>query len=668
MRGSFMKRILENSNEKQTLKTLARELNQLVEFSDDAIIAKNLLSIVTSWNPGAQKMFGYTAQEMIGKSLKRLIPPSRKTEEAMILKRILKGKSVAQLETVRQRKDGSLINVSVTILPLKDKNGRIIGTFKVARDISEQKKNEEHLRLLGGALEVAANAIVITDRHGVIQWVNKAFSIFSGYPAGEAIGKKIGALLKSGRHEPAFYRFIWETITAGNIWHGEIINRRKDGTIYTEDMTITPLRGERGKISHFIAVKLDITERKIKEKQLLRTQRLESLGTLAGGVAHDLNNILMPIMMCADALQSKLKDRQAREILSTISHSAARGAEMVSHVLSFARGIEAEKTAVRPFELIKDIRKIIQDTFPKNIRIAIDAPRELWAIPGDPTQLQQVLLNLCVNARDAMLGGGQLSIRARNCGPVSGQGGIETFHGPHVSIWIEDNGTGIPPALVDKIFDPFFTTKEIGKGSGLGLSTSLGIIQNHHGLLKVDSEYGKGSTFCLSLPAMKQKKRSNDRERKRRPARGKGETVLLVDDELCIRKTVGQNLKASGYRVITASNGQEALLRYSKNRKKINVIILDMVMPVMDGPETLRKLLKLNPSTPVIASSGVNFSTPGGTGKNIKAFLPKPYNSTLLLQTLRLVLEPVLKKTRPPIPALRRVSEADPASALSNPS
>jgi len=519
----------------------------------------------------------------------------------------------------------------------------VVGALVMHLNITESKQAEQHQRLQGSALEASANAIVITNSKGVIEWANPAFTVYTGYNVAEVIGKTPG-LLKSGKHDEKFYRNLWGTISSGNVWHGEMINRRKDGSFYNEEMTITPIRDGQGEIEHFIAVMLDITERKKIEAQFLRAQRMESIGMLAGGIAHDLNNILAPIMMCVDVLKSDNDSPQTKQILETVEMSAKRGADIVRQVLSFARGVEGERVEIQPKHLLRDLEKIIKDTFPKDIRLEFSIPVDTWTVLGDPTQLHQILLNLCVNARDAMPNGGTLAIGVENCvfDEQYAAMNLQTKPGRYVCISATDTGTGIPPEILDKIFDPFFTTKELNKGTGLGLSTVMAIVKSHEGTINVYSEPGKGTTFKIYLAASEL---STDGRKQQSLSislpRGHGETVLVVDDEASILTITSQTLQAFGYRVLRAMDGAEALAVYAEHQREINVVLTDTMMPVLDGPATIHAMMRINPSVKIIAASGLNANgnVAKAAGAGVKHFLTKPYTAHSLLKTIRSVLD-----------------------------
>jgi nitrogen-specific signal transduction histidine kinase/ActR/RegA family two-component response regulator len=393
-----------------------------------------------------------------------------------------------------------------------------------------------------------------------------------------------------------------------------------------------------------VAFVLDLTERKKLEQQFLRAQRMESIGTLAGGIAHDLNNVLAPIMMSIDLLKGTSSHPQAGQILAAVESSARQGAEIVRQVLSFARGLDGERVEIQTKHLVEDLKNIVGSTFPKNIQAEFFVPVDVWTILGDPTQVQQVLLNLCVNARDAMPEGGHLVLGVENCVLDAHYAAMNpgTRPGRYVQINVVDTGTGMPPGVIDKIFEPFFTTKEIGKGTGLGLSTVMAVIKSHDGLVQVESEPGRGTTFKVFLPAAET---SADEQKKVTPLlalpRGQGETVLVIDDEASIVTITSQTLESFGYRVLTATDGAEGVALYAIHQEEIAVVITDVMMPVMDGAATIRALVWINPAIKIIAASGLdaNGSRINVADPNVRHFLTKPYTARTLLTTLRATLE-----------------------------
>jgi PAS domain S-box-containing protein len=505
----------------------------------------------------------------------------------------------------------------------------------------QREHEQQQLRLQHSALEAAANAIVITNRDGVIQWVNDAFTRLTGYGREEAIGRS-PRLLKSDLQDPAFYRDLWQTVLAGSVWQGALTNKRKDGTSYQEEMTITPVRSQTGEITHFIAIKQDVTERKKLEQQFLRAQRMQSIGLLAGGVAHDLNNVLAPVLMALPLLRNHRAPEQRDRILDTLEQSVQRGAKIVQQVLTFARGIEVQRTLVQLRHLIREVARIAEETFPRNIHIHLGAPADLWPFLGDPTQIHQVLLNLAVNARDAMPEGGQLSFTARN---VELQERLQFLDfeippGRYVSVSVADTGMGIAPEILERIFEPFFTTKPAGQGTGLGLSTVLGIIKSHGGLVEVKTKVGAGSTFTVFLPAAPVEALPEAPAQRPALSQGRGETVLVVDDEAGTLQIIQSTLEARGYQVITARDGRQAMARFAEHGHAIKVVVTDIMMPVMDGLALIRSLRKLCPALPVVITTGL-MDPPGGEsreaqlrGLGVAHFLHKPFQAEELLATL----------------------------------
>ncbi|WP_395751544.1 PAS domain S-box protein [Prosthecobacter sp.] len=418
---------------------------------------------------------------------------------------------------------------------------------------------------------------------------------------------------------------------------------RTDGTLRWIHDRAFPVRDSHGNVLRIVGTAEDITESKQVEAQLLRSQRMESIGTLAGGIAHDLNNVLTPIMMSIQLLKLQEKNARRLNILSTIESSARRGADMVQQVLSFARGVEGRQLAVEVGRLLREIEKITNETFLKNIEIRCAFEKDLWVVQGDPTQLHQVLLNLCVNARDAMPGGGILKLSACNvvldehCGELSS----EARPGPHVLIEVADNGLGMPPDVLERIFEPFFTTKELGKGTGLGLSTTLAIIKGHHGFLRVQSEVGSGTKFQIYLPADKSGGAPEAAAAETQLPRGNGELVLVVDDEVTVRQIIRQTLEAFGYRVMLAADGVEASTIFTAHQGEIDVVLTDMMMPVMDGLATIQVLMRMNPQVRIIAASGLSVKdmVVKATAAGVKHFIPKPYSAETLLKTVAQVLQ-----------------------------
>ncbi|MDZ4402454.1 PAS domain S-box protein [Prosthecobacter sp.] len=537
------------------------------------------------------------------------------------------------------RPDGSLRWIRDRAFPVQNASGETYRVVGLARDISGRKQAEDRLREQASLLDKARDAILVRDlEHGITYW-NKSAEQLYGWTAEEVIGRKVTELIY--RDLVAFEKAIEEVIRLGE-WHGEIQQVTKTGTQILIEARWTLVRDATGRPKSILAINTDITEKKKLEQQYLRVQRMESIGTLAGGIAHDLNNVLAPILMSIELLRLTSRDERARSMLSTIETSAKRGADMVRQILFFARGVEGQRVMITPRQIIEEMQHLLQDTFPKNILCHVDLPAALPAFFGDSTQVHQVLLNLCVNARDAMPGGGTLAISARS---ISVDESYAASHpgarpGAYVMLKVADTGTGIPPEVVEKIFDPFFTTKELGKGTGLGLSTVLAIVKSHDGFLNVETEPGQGTTFLVNFPANLSPTEDAMAAQEDMNPRGQGELILIVDDEAAVCAITKQTLEAFGYRVLVAADGTEAVSLYTRHQAEVAAVLTDMMMPIMDGPATIHVLKHLNPRVKIIAASGLanDSGAARAAGMGVKHFLPKPYTAQTVLTTLRLAL------------------------------
>ncbi|YAF95674.1 MAG: response regulator [Nodularia sp. CChRGM 3473] len=501
----------------------------------------------------------------------------------------------------------------------------------------ERKQTEQKIREQAALLDIATDAIFVHDLDDPVLFWNKAAESLYGWKKEEAIGKKTQDLWHE-KNEPLL-QAAFNYLMKNGSWEGELHQRTKSGKDIIVESRWTLVRDFGNKPKSILVVNTDITQKKQLEAQFLRTQRLESIGTLASGIAHDLNNVLAPILMTAQLLESKINDERSRQLLPILISNAKRGANLVKQVLSFTRGLEGERTLLQLKHLIIEVQQIIKETFPKSIEITTRMPQNLWTVSGDATQLHQVLMNLCVNARDAMPNGGTLKISAENLLVDENytKMNIDAKVGSYVVITVIDTGIGIPPEILDRIFEPFFTTKELGKGTGLGLSTVLGIIKSHGGFVNVYSEQGKGSHFKVYLPA--QEAAETIEEVEQYLPQGNGELILVVDDEVAIRDITKTSLESHNYKAITASDGIEAIALYVEHRDEISLVLTDMVMPSMDGMTTIRTLQKINPSVKIIAVSGLVTSDKVNAAYDvgIKAFLSKPYTANQLLQTISTV-------------------------------
>ncbi|MBN8420296.1 MAG: PAS domain S-box protein [Verrucomicrobia bacterium] len=539
-----------------------------------------------------------------------------------------------------RRPDGSLRWIRDRAFPVANHQGEIYRVVGVAQDITERKRSRDQLREQASLLDKARDAILVRHlEHGITYW-NKSAELLYGWTADEVRGRQAGDLLCP---DPAAYDAAIEAVLTKGEWSGEIQQITKGGGLVLIEARWTLVRDDIGRPQAVLAINSDITEKKKMEQQFLRAQRMESIGTLAGGIAHDLNNVLAPILMSIDLLRLTSRDERARSVLSTIETSAKRGADMVKQILSFARGVEGERVVINIRHIIEDMQHLVQDTFPKEIIFRTELDRELPLFSGDHTQIHQVLLNLCVNARDAMPKGGTLTVTATSLQVDDNYAGMTTgsIPGRYLRVKVTDTGTGIPAEVVNKIFDPFFTTKEHGKGTGLGLSTVLSIVKSHGGFLNVYSEPGNGTTFSICFPAMDAPEDVSARVEEDTHPRGNNEMILIVDDEAAVRAITQQTLETYGYRVLTAADGTEAVALYSVHRAAIDVVVTDMMMPVMGGQATIQVLQRLDPDVKIIAASGL--ANDGGAARasamGVRHFLPKPFTAQTILTALRQVLD-----------------------------
>jgi nitrogen-specific signal transduction histidine kinase/CheY-like chemotaxis protein len=399
------------------------------------------------------------------------------------------------------------------------------------------------------------------------------------------------------------------------------------------------VRDNGGHQKSVLVINTDVTERKRLESHFLRAQRMESIGTLVGGIAHDLGNLLVPILLGVKVLTSRFGDDQKTlRTLEMIRRSAQRGSDMVKQVLAFARGVEGERIHLKPEHIIREVEKIATETFPAAIKVEVEISENLPMVTGDSTQLQQVIMNLCVNARDAMPAGGQLSIRAMSADLSAevARTNPDAEPGRYVMLQVADTGSGIPPEVLDKVFEPFFTTKPSGKGTGLGLSTVYSIVKSHGGFVEVESSEGDGTTFSVFVPAAESNEIQVFGEETRESNRGNGETILLVDDEVFILDTAAETLEESGYSVLTASDGRKAVDLFRDRSTGIDLIVTDLMMPDVDGFQTIREIRKLDKRVPIIAASGMAIDKRQDAidvGANL--FVAKPFTAEKLLSAIQ---------------------------------
>ncbi len=503
-----------------------------------------------------------------------------------------------------------------------------------------QERADERIREQAALIDQANDAILVCDLADRITFWNRGAEKLYGWSAADVQGRVAAEVLFRSR--PAELGEANRAVTAAGRWEGELPQVARDNRELVVASRWTLLYDAAGRPRSRLIINTDVTEKKKTEAKLLRAQRMENIDRLASGIAHDLNNIFGPLMMGLDLLRMTYPVIPDDPLLASMRTSVRRGTDLVRQILTFSRGLEGPRRPVLLRPLVEELIGFFRQTFPRSITFTTQLPEHLWLVNADPTQLYQLLANLCINARDAMPQGGQLRITADN--QLLERAGAhlpELAPGRYVVLGVEDTGTGIPPELLEQIFEPFFTTKEVGKGTGLGLATAQSIARHHGGRLEVQSAPGKGTRFAIYLPAADAPASPAAEPPRHEPPRGQGELLLVVDDEPALLDIARLALTKAGYRVLTAPNGAEAVALYTQQAQSIQAVLLDMMMPVMGGAQTIQALRSLNPGVKVIAVSGLYTGAPAdqAAAAGARALLPKPYTVSALLSTVRSVLD-----------------------------
>jgi PAS domain S-box-containing protein len=645
--------VFRDITERKKSERATRRQAALIDLSPDAIMVRALDGTISFWSDGAEKLYGYTKQEALGQVSHSLLDTKFPNPLNEINSQI---KSTGQWkgELRHKTKDGKELVVESSWLFEKaeeEEEEEEDGILESNVDITERKKAEdkikeyqsnleklvqERTRQIGEQAELldkAYEAISVRDLEGHIIYWNKGAERVYGWTAEGALERKITELV---RDQAQYDNALHELVSNGE-WSGEFMKITKDGKDLIIDSHWTLVSDNSGFKSLIMAIDSDITERKSVEAHLLRTQRLESLGTLAGGIAHDMRNIITPVTIALDLLDKDLTKEENHEMVALLQKNLQRGADLTKQILAFARGTEIERNPVDVPKLIDEIERIIKETFPKSITVEKRVDPNVSVIEGDISQLHQVLMNLCINARDAMPYGGKLCINAENVAIDESytRKHAEAKPGQCVCIEIADSGVGMSQEVMDRLFEPFFTTKKLGEGTGLGLSTSRSIVKSHGGFINVYSEPGRGSSFKVFLPVEKFGGDQQSQEQDVSLLQGNGQTILLVDDEELIRMTAAMALEKNGYKVIVAGDGAEALSVYVNNKDAIKLVLLDMSMPLMDGAATMKALRKINPKLKIVGMSGLVDSGKYQTTLDMaNSFISKPFTTDRLLRTI----------------------------------
>ncbi|MDP3717275.1 MAG: PAS domain S-box protein [Acidobacteriota bacterium] len=618
----------------------------VVQSANDAIITVDSADRIVGWSAAAAGLFGYAEAEALGQSGQMLLAPGQEDSHDLAMKRagqLVGGLELERLsERVGLRKDGSTFTMERSLARWETTEGWFITAF--VRDCSARKQAEASMRLQSLALHATANAIIITDPDGAIQWVNPAFTTVTGFTESEAVGKNPRDLVRSGAHEPGFYEEMWKTLVSGLVWEGEITNRRKDGTLYVEHQTITPVRNHDGVVTNYIGVKRDMTEQKRLQEQLVQAQKLENIGRLAGGVAHDFNNLLTVINGTSEMALADLPAGDPMRIeFQHIQEAGGRAANLTRQLLAFSRKQVLAPQAIDLGLHVEHTAKMLKRLIGEDITLQVESQPGLDTVFVDPGQMEQILLNLAVNARDSMPRGGSLTISTRNAlldaEFAARHPGISPGH--HVVLDVVDTGTGMTPDVQARIFEPFFTTKEQGQGTGLGLATVYGVVQQSGGSILVESAPGRGTRFTIALRRAEPGTHAVlAMATSGRRATGT-ETILIVDDDDGLRMIMERILRSAGYQVLAARDGNDALAKAQAHSGPLGAMVTDVVMPGMSGPELARVLCAVRPGLKVLYSSG--YTDDAMLRKEFSSdsahFIAKPYTASVLTAKLREVLD-----------------------------
>ena len=590
----------------------------IVQSASDAIFTKSLDGTIASWNAGAERLYGYTAREIIGRTVVVLAPPEQADEIPALLARIAAGERIEHFETVRVRRDGSHVDVSLTISPIRDTDGRIVGASSVARDIGARKaaerglaESEERFRTV---LEASPNAMFGVGSDGRITFANPEAERAFGYRHDELIGLVIEALIPERHGERHLgYRDAFLTNPRARPMRAgmALTGRRKDGAEFPVEISLSPVSSGLG--TEVFATVIDITARKTIEAELLQAQKLESIGRLAGGIAHDFNNLMFAIRGFADMLTEDLapENRQsfdhdaALESVGTINLAAERASVLTAQLLAFSRRQPVSPRSIDLNASVVAIEPMLRRLIGEDIELKMSLGGEIGAVLADPGQLDQILVNLVVNARDAILDGGSVTIGTRGVtfedhDPTAQ---FEVEPGRYVQLSVSDTGVGMDRETREHIFEPFFTTKDVGKGTGLGLATIYGIVRQAGGHVWVYSEPGHGSTFKLYFPRHDAGPESVPKPVAARPGRRQG-TVMLVEDEEPVRLMMTRLLERAGYEVLPMADTFEALAQVSLGRGKVDVLVTDVVMPGMSGIMLAEQMVARHPKMGLVLVSG----------------------------------------------------------------
>ena len=631
---------IERERRRRELMESEERFRLVAHVTNNALWFADLEADKLYWSEGFASVFGHAQSDLaVSPSVWMgfVHPEDRDRVVGSIQAALLSASNRWSAEYRFQRGDGSYATVLDRGHLIHNAKGVPVRMIGGMMDLSGHLDAEDQLAEQATLLDEATDAIIVRDlQHRVVYWNSGAEKIY-GWTRDEART----LCVEEFQADHAKFLEATRAVVSQGSWSGELEQHGKEGKVRQMQCRWTLLRDRRGQPKSILAINTDITEKKQLESQFLRAQRMESIGTLAGGIAHDLNNVLTPIMMGMDLLRMHTCEPAALNIIDMVEDTAKRGAEMIGQVLSFARGLDGQRHFIKLPQIAREVSRILKDTLPRNIRLNLVGDQTVPSILGDATQIHQVLVNLCVNARDAMPQGGEITI-AIDQAPAWPKAHPDNLPGPCVQLTVSDNGSGIPLAVQERIFEPFFTTKEVGKGTGLGLATVQAIVRSHSGLLELVSEEGKGTSFIMWFPAAEPAVASpvERKPAEAKPPSGNGETILVVDDEESLRRMTAQTLEAFGYRTLTATDGADAIRIYTQHQNEIAVVLTDMMMPVMDGPAAVQALLAMNPRIKIIAATGLAQDDKLCIMQSLGVthFLPKPFPTATMLKLVHALI------------------------------
>jgi PAS domain S-box-containing protein len=622
----------------------------LLETNDrlQALVASSPLGIVIldrdknirTWNPAAEEIFGWTASEVIGKPIP-FVPAELRQEYMSIIEKTMAGQTLANYETKRVKKSGQMIDISLTTTALRGLNGEYMGIMGIIADITDRRRADETLRKLATAVEQSAESIVITNPETVIEYVNPAFEKITGYFRKDVLGKDIHSL-EDISPDDMMRPSILGTLRRGEIWTGRRHSRKKDGSRFIEEATISPITNGAGQIVNFVAVARDVTNEITLAEQLLHAQKMEAVGRLAGGVAHDFNNLLTAITGYCELLITQLGSSPLRSDVEEILKSGERAAELTRQLLTFSRKQIIQPRALDLNATVSGMEKMLCRLIGEDIELRTSLG-QIGAIKADPGQIEQVIMNLAVNAKDAMPNGGVLSIDTDICEiDVNPDGALpESRAGAYVKLTVSDTGAGMDEETKSRIFEPFFTTKELGRGTGLGLSTVFGIVEQNGGMIEVTSAPGEGSSFNICFPLYADELDEAIGIATRPASLSGSETILLVEDEDIVRNLIVRSLTDRGYRVLSCGDPVEAIELCRARAGDIHLLLTDLVMPRLSGDKVAESIREFAPNIKVIYMSGYT-NNQFSRQSNIRSeydFIHKPFKMDQLAAKVRDILD-----------------------------